>query len=133
MERGRIFVLGQTKEHTYEVRNLLDNRKFEIELALSVDIAKLVLTQRYMNLLAIHTEVPEETAKEFFAFCLDRGVDLPLFIFGEEPEQLAELAPSWMQVRLFSKPYAADEVFSAIEEVEMKSSQATVGMDPNFG
>ena len=132
MERGRILVLGQTKEHTYEVRNLLDNKKFELELALSVDIAKLVLTQRYMNLLAIHTEVDAETAKDFFAFCLDRGVDLPLLIFGEEPEQFVELIPYWMQVWQFPKPYAADDVFKAIEELEMKSSQATVGMDPNF-
>ena len=39
MERGRILILGQSKEHTYEVRNLLDNRKFEIEIALSVALA----------------------------------------------------------------------------------------------
>ena len=60
MDRGRILVLGQTKEHTYEVRNLLDNRKFEIEIALSADVAKTVLAQRFMNLLVIHTEVPME-------------------------------------------------------------------------
>ena len=63
MERGRILILGQSKEHTYGVRNLLDNRKFEIEIALSVDVAKTILTQRYMNLLVLHTEISVEATK----------------------------------------------------------------------
>ena len=131
MEQGRILILGRTKEHTYEVRNLLDNRKFEIEIVLSAEVAKTVLVQRFMNLLVLHTEVPEETTKDFLEFCTTQGVELPLFIFGEETAQVRELVPAWMEVRCFDKPYAADDVFSAIRELELKSSQATVGLNPD--
>ncbi len=127
MERGRILILGQSKEHTYGVRNLLDNRKFEIEIALSVDVAKTILTQRYMNLLVLHTEISVEAMKEFFLFIRDRAIDLPLLIFGEETTQYRELIPNWLDVSYFEKPYAADEVYSTIQGLESKTSQAGVG------
>ena len=126
MERGRILILGQTKEHTYEVRNLLDHRKFEIEIGLSAEVAKTILTQRYMNLLILHTEVPLEAAKEFFTFVKDRAIDLPLLIFGEETTQLRELIPNWMDVSYFEKPYAVDEIYRCIEGLAVKSSQSGV-------
>lgn len=127
MERGRILILGQSKEHSYEVRNLLDNRKFEMEIALSVDVAKTILTQRYMNLLVLHTEVPVEAMKEFFLFIRDRGIDLPLLIFGEETTQVRTLIPDWLEVSYFEKPYAADQVYRCIEGLEPKMSQTGVG------
>ncbi|MCH2373114.1 MAG: hypothetical protein MK538_02950 [Planctomycetes bacterium] len=131
MEQGRILILGQTKEHTYEVRNLLDNRKFEVEIVLSAEVAKTVLVQRVMNLLVLHTEVPEEAMKDFIEFCTTQGVELPLFIFGEETSRVSALVPSWMEVKCFDKPYAADQVFGAIHELELKNSQATVGLNPD--
>ena len=57
MERGRILILGQTKDSTYEIRNLLDNRRYELEIALSREVAKQILAQRRMDLLIIHTEM----------------------------------------------------------------------------
>ncbi len=127
MERGRILILGQSKEHTYEVRNLLDNRRFEIEIALSVDVARTILGQRYMNLLVLHTEVPAQEMKEFLGFIRDRAIDLPLLIFGEETAQCRALIPGWVDVWYFEKPYPADEVYSTIKGLAQKTSQAGVG------
>ncbi len=132
MDRGRILLLGQSKEHTYEVRNLLDNKRFEIEIALSVEVAKTVLTQRGMNLLVMHTEVSQENAREFFDFCEERGVTIPLFVFGEETTQFRDLTPDWVHVSYFEKPYAADEVFREIDALKTTESRATIGLNPNI-
>ncbi len=127
MERGRILILGQTKEHTYEVRNLLDSRKFEIEIALSAETAKTILTQRYMNLLVLHTEVPLEAVNEFFSFVRDRAIDLPLLVCGEETTQFRESIPDWLEVSYFEKPYAVDEIYSCIQGLEVKTSPTGAG------
>ena len=130
MERGRILILGKSKENTYEVRNLLDNRKFEIEIALSVDVGRTVLSQRYMNLIIMHTEVSREEATEFFAYVDQQAVDLPLFVFGEETTQYRDLLPEWVEATYFEKPYAASSVYSAIQGLEVKTSQDVVGSNP---
>ncbi len=130
MERGRILLLGKTKEQTYEVRNLLDTRKFEIEIALSVDVARTVLAQRYMNLLVVHTEVPESDLVEFFSFVEEQAIDLHLLVFGEETTAVRDKVPEWMEISYFEKPYAADEVYRCIEGLEEKAAQGGVGASP---
>jgi DNA-binding response OmpR family regulator len=114
MERGRILILGQTKENTYEIRNLLDSKKFELEIALSKDVGKQILSQRQMNLLIIHTEMLNSESPEFFEFLEERGIELPVMLLGEETQRLRETLPAEASVRCFDKPYPVQEMLETI-------------------
>ena len=115
MERGRILILGQTKESTYEIRHLLDNRAFELEIALSRDVGKQILSQRRMNLLILHTEAMSAETEEFFEFLEDRGIEIPVFLFGDEAQRIGENIPACGTVTCFEKPYAVDQVMTSIQ------------------
>lgn len=114
MERGRILILGQTKENTYEIRNLLDNKTYELEIALSREVGKQILSQRRMNLLILHTEAIDAETAEFFDFLDDRGIDIPVFLLGEEAQKLSESLMIRSKVTCFEKPYAVDQVLTTI-------------------
>ena len=114
MKQGRILILGQTKENSYEIRNLLDNRRFELEIALNPEVGKLILGARRMNLLIIHTEMISEQLAEFFDFLDERGISIPMMLLGEEASQLRDQLPDAEQVACFDKPYAVDEMVSYI-------------------
>jgi len=115
MERGRILILGQTKENTYEIRNLLDNKRYELEIALSKDIGKMILMQRRMNLLIIHTEAIDPETQEFFEFLEERGIDIPIFLLGEEARTLRETIQPRTEVTCFEKPYPVQEMLTSIK------------------
>ena len=119
MDRGRILILGQTKENSYEIRNLLDNRKFELEIALNKDVGKTVLSTRLMDLLIVHTEAIDEDTSEFFEYLSDRGVSIPVVVVGEEARSLANRidVEEGDEVRCFEKPYAVDELVGYIEKL----------------
>lgn len=114
MERGRILILGQTKENTYEIRNLLDNRQYELEIALSREVGKQILSQRRMNLLILHTEAIDAETTEFFEFLDDRGIEIPIFLLGEEAEKLGGDIATHSKVTCFEKPYPVDQVLTTI-------------------
>lgn len=114
MERGRILIMGQTKENTYEIRNLLDNKTYELEIALSRDVGKQILSQRRMNLLIVHTEAIDAETAEFFDFLYDRGIEIPVFLLGEEAQKLSESLMIRSKVTCFEKPYAVDQVLTTI-------------------
>ena len=84
MDRGRILILGQSKESTYEIRKLLDNQRFELEIALSEDVGKQVLINRRMSLIMIHTEMLKESDEAFFSFLHERAIEIPVLVMGEE-------------------------------------------------
>ena len=114
MERGRILIIGNSKETTYEIRNLLDNRRFELEIALSPDVGKTILTERWMNLLIIHTELLDERSAKLFEFLADRDIDIPILILGEEARKFRGAVRSRSEVGCFEKPYPVDEMLSYI-------------------
>ena len=118
MQRGRILIMGQTKESTYEIRNLLDNKKYELEIALSKDVGKTILAQRHMNLLILHTEVLNEESKEFFDFLTAEGIELPVFILGEDATRLGEaVEAATSNVSCFDKPYPVNEMLESIGDL----------------
>ena len=117
MERGRILILGNTKENTYELRNLLDHRRFELEIALSRDVGKLVLSQRRMSLLILHTEAIDAETQEFFEFLEDKGIEIPIFLVGDEASRLRETLPMVSRVSCFEKPYAVEDMLKTIESL----------------
>jgi len=115
MERGRILILGQTKDSTYEIRNLLDNRRYELEIALSIEVAKMILVQRRMDLLIVHTEMLDSDTEEFFDFLEERGIEIPVFVLGEEANRFHETMPTRPGVSCFAKPYAVDQMLTSIQ------------------
>ncbi len=117
MERGRILIVGQTKESTYEIRNILDNKTYELEIALSRDVGKQILSQRRMNLLILHTEALTSEMEELFEFLEDKGIDIPVFLLGEEAKRLGESFSYHAGVRCFEKPYPVDEVLTTIKDL----------------
>jgi DNA-binding NtrC family response regulator len=117
MDRGRILILGQTKENTYEIRNMLDAQRFELEIALSQEIGKAVLSQRKMNLLILHTEAIDGHMEELFDFLEERGIEIPIIVLGEEATRLRENLPAGTRVDCFEKPYPVETVLSAIHSM----------------
>jgi DNA-binding response OmpR family regulator len=115
MERGRILILGQTKESSFEIRNLLDNRRYELEIALSPDVGKSILSSRCMNLLIVHTETMGEDAREFFDFLEDQGISIPIMILGEEAGRFRDVVPGRRMVSCFEKPYPVQQMISFIQ------------------
>lgn len=115
MDRGRILILGQSKESTYEIRNLLDTRRFELEIALSRDVGKMILAQRRMDLLILHTEMIDAEMEEFFEFLEEKGIEIPVFVLGEEAQRFREQLPRRAEVSCFAKPYPVQHMLSSIE------------------
>lgn len=114
MHRGRILILGQTKESTYEIRNLLDHHRYELEIALSRDVGKLVLTQRKMDLLILHTESLDAEIEEFFEFLEEKGIEIPIFLLGEEASKFRETLPEKQEIACFEKPYPVERMLTSI-------------------
>ncbi|MEM7235587.1 MAG: hypothetical protein AAF517_25665 [Planctomycetota bacterium] len=117
MDQRRILILGQTKENSYEIRNLLDHRKIELEIALNPDIGKFILSSRKMDLLIIHTESIQKDIAEFFQFLDEEGVEIPVMVLGEEASTMASRLPVDDEVKTFDKPYPVEEMMSYIREM----------------
>ena len=117
MDRARILIVGQTKENSYEIRNLLDNRRFELEIALSKDMGKTILSSRLMGLLVVHTETLGQEDEELFSFLEDEGIPIPVMILGEEAERFRERIPGARKVACFDKPYPVDDMMTYISSL----------------
>lgn len=120
MERGRILILGGSKESTYELRSLLDNQRFELEIALSSDVGKSVLSARRMSLIMVHTEMLQQDNLEFVDFLKDRAARVPMAIFGDEAEVVGQTfvkggRTMGSDLKCFGKPYATEDLISFIE------------------
>ena len=117
MDRGRILILGKSKETTYEIRSLLDNQRFELEIALSAEVGKSVLSTRHMHLIMVHTEMLSEPEREFVDFLKERRDLVPMAILGEQARQIGPKLALKSPFRCFDKPYVSDEVLSFIREL----------------
>ena len=114
MERGRILILGNSKETTYEIRSLLDNHRYELEIALSPEVGKLVLDTRKMNLIMIHSEVLQENDMEFLEYLKHRDYKIPVVVMGDRVEALVG-ARLKQDLHCFAKPYQTHDVISYIQ------------------
>ncbi len=117
MERGRILIVGGSKESTYEIRNLLDHRRFELEIALSPDVGKSVLAERWMNLLIIHTDLLDERCVKLFEFMADKDMDIPIMVVGEDARKYREVFDDRKEVAFFEKPYPLEDMLNFIHTV----------------
>lgn len=115
MHRQRILILGQTKDNTYEIRNLLDQRRFELEIALSPDTGRTILATRRMSVIVLHTEALDDRITEFLDFLDDSAIDVPIVLMGEEASAMRErfFQPE-AAVYAFEKPYPVEELVSFI-------------------
>ena len=114
MERGRILIIGNSKESTYEIRNLLDSKRFELEIALTPDVGKTVLSERWMNLLIIHTDLLDERCVKLFEFIADRDIEIPILVVGEDASKFREILNTRNEVECFEKPYPVEEMLNYI-------------------
>ena len=114
MEGGRILILGSSRETTYEIRNLLDHRRFELEIALSLEVGKNVLSERMMSLLIIHSEFMNEKCAMLLEYLDERDLDIPIMILGEEAERLRDSINIRNEVEYFQKPYQVEDLMSFI-------------------
>ena len=117
MDRGRILILGETKENSFELRNLFDNHRFELEIALNKDIGKTVLSTRMMNLLVMHSETINEESTEFFSYLSGRGISLPLMVLGEDAETCSEKIDYEGPGACFEKPYPVADVLDYVADL----------------
>ena len=115
MERGRILIMGENKETTYEIRSLLDNQKFELEIALSSEVGKLVLDSRQMNLVMIHSGMIQKDDMEFRNFVKQRSYNLPVALLGNNAVDLHREMDLHSEVQCFVKPYRVDDIVSFIK------------------
>ena len=116
MDRGRILILGQSKETTYEIRNLFDNKRFELEIALNQEVGKQVLANRQMSLIMIHTEMLKE-GDDFFRFLNDRAIEVPVLVLGEEASDYRQGDSSRNDIHCFDKPYVSSDVLGCIDNL----------------
>lgn len=117
MQQGRILILGQTKENSYEIRNLLDSNQFELEIALNKEVGKLILSSRRMGLLIIHTEAISEDISEFFEFLDEKAISIPMLVLGEDAGELRHNIPVDEEVPCFEKPYPVEELMRCIQSI----------------
>ena len=117
MDRGRILILGETKESSFEIRNLFDNPSFELEIALNKEIGKTVLSTRVMDLLVMHSETINEESTEFFSYLTGRGSSLPLMVMGEEAATCSEKIDYEGSVACFEKPYPVVAVLDYLADL----------------
>lgn len=116
--RRRILILGQTKENTYEIRNLLDSQRFELEIALNKDVGKTVLSTRLMHVVIVHSEIMGgDECADFFEFLEDKGFSIPVLILGEEAGSFRDQIPEGRPVACFEKPYPAEQILSHITDL----------------
>jgi|TARA_B100000678_G_C17970273_1_gene406781 hypothetical protein len=120
MDRGRILILGNSKESSFELRNLFDNHRFELEIALNKEIGKTVLSSRMMNLIVMHTETINEESEEsteFFSYLTGRGISLPLMVLGEDADSCSEKIDYEGTVACFEKPYPVADVLDYLADL----------------
>ena len=117
MDRGRILILGNSKESSFELRNLFDNHRFELEIALNKEIGKTVLSSRMMNLIVMHTETINEESTEFFSYLPGRGISLPLMVLGEDADSCSEKIDYEGTVACFEKPYPVADVLDYLADL----------------
>ena len=117
MERGRILIIGDNKETTYEIRSLLDNQRFELEIALSSEVGKLVLDSRQMNLIMVDSAMIQKEDVEFLKFLQKRALDTPVAILGDDAQSVPRDVEITGEVQCFGKPYRIDDVLSFIRRL----------------
>ena len=117
MERGRILIIGENKETTYEIRSLLDNQRFELEIALSSEVGKLVLDSRQMNLVMIHSGIIQNDDLEFIHFVKHRANNLPVALLGDNADDIHREMDMHSEVQCFPKPYRIDEIVKYIKRL----------------
>ena len=58
-----------------------------------------------------------EESQDFFDFLTEEGVELPVFILGEDASRLGETLDAVSKVSCFDKPYPVNEMLESIGEL----------------
>ena len=115
MTPGRILIVAKTKENGFELRDLLDELRCEVEIALSASVGRAILDSRRMDLIVLHTEAVSAELVELFEYLDVRELDIPMILCGEEAKSLAERVPHPGPVECFDRPYAANRMVQFVK------------------
>ncbi|MFN0058277.1 MAG: hypothetical protein ACKVX7_07445 [Planctomycetota bacterium] len=81
---GRILIVGQEKDSAYAIRNVFELERFELELALQIDVAKSILTTRHIDLIVLEPQISCDENFDIIDFQLDHGLEIPIVVVGGE-------------------------------------------------
>ena len=84
MEMGRILIIGQEKDSAYAIRNVFELERYELELALQIDVAKSILTTRHIDLIVLDPHISCDENFDIIDFQLDHGLEIPIVVVGGE-------------------------------------------------
>ena len=102
MDSGRILIIGQNKDSAYAIRNVFELERFELELALNMDVAKNVLKERIIQLIIHDAAVCLSDDFDLIDFQLDHGLEVPIVMVGGESTGVRRKVRSKRGVRVQS-------------------------------
>lgn len=80
----RILILTGDKTQAVHFRALLESFRAEFEIAIGEDIARSILSQRYMNMILIDASTLKLGSSWVFNFLANRGLQVPIVILGAD-------------------------------------------------
>lgn len=84
MDKARVLIVGQEKDSAYALRNVFELDRHEIELALQLEVAKSILTERQIDAIVLDPAVCLQDDFDLIDFQLDHGFEVPMILVGGE-------------------------------------------------
>ncbi|MCI0650903.1 MAG: hypothetical protein L0Z55_03350 [Planctomycetes bacterium] len=109
-------ILGQDKDSAYAIRNVFDMERFELELALQLDVAKTVLQERFIDLIILDPAIALEESFDLIDFQLDHGLEVPILMVGGESTGVRRKVRSKKGIKVFNVPADGFKLLAFVHE-----------------
>lgn len=123
METGRLLIVGQDKDSAYAIRNVFEMERLELELALSLDLAKEILTTRQVHLIVVDPAICLETDFDLLDFQIDHGLEVPLVLVGGESTGVRRKIRSKKGIKVYSVPADGFKLIDFVRQFEVAEPQ----------
>ncbi len=124
MLKGRILIIGRDKDSAYALRNVFEMEPHELELALSLDVAKAVLRERRIDLVILDPHVCLDEDFDFIEFQLDHGLLVPIVLVGGESTGVRRRVRSKGGVKIHSVPADGYKLIDFVRALETQEELA---------
>ena len=124
MLKGRILIIGRDKDSAYALRNVFEMEPHELELALSLDVAKAVLRERRIDLVILDPHVCLDEDFDFIEFQLDHGLLVPIVLVGGESTGVRRRVRSKGGVKIHSVPADGYKLLDFVRALETEAELA---------
>ncbi len=113
----RVLIVDQSREIADKCRNLLERERFEVEIALSAEVAFNILEERAMNLVIIDIDLGEKDGIEVVKQIRRVYQQLPIIVVHDrDPEKVEDDLFLVNNVRFLKKPVEFEDIFDQICE-----------------